>query len=72
MTRIHVDRASCEKALFFSVPGPVSDRLGPRPRDSLAALVSYGMTDAEIAEYHGLPRETVTHLRLLYDIRDGR
>jgi hypothetical protein len=47
------------------------DALGPYPREALAALVAYGLTDAEIARYHGLRPEAVSHLRLLWRIDPG-
>ncbi|MDG4647790.1 hypothetical protein P6F26_04995 [Roseibacterium sp. SDUM158017] len=72
MGHIRVERATGAKNLYFSLSAQVSDSLGPSPRDSLAALVAYGLNDAEIAEYLGFPRETVTHLRLLWELRDDR
>lgn len=37
--------------------------LGPMPRASLSAMVDYGLSDAEIGRYYGLPAATVTRLR---------
>ena len=50
---------------------PAPDALGPLPREALAALVDYGLTDAEIATYHALPTEIVTRLRMFWGIRSG-
>jgi len=37
--------------------------LGPMPRDSLRAMVDYGLNDAEIARHYGLSRTTIAKLR---------
>jgi DNA-binding NarL/FixJ family response regulator len=50
--------------------GPPRHRpLGPDPERALAALVGYGLSDADIARYHGLRKNTVRSLRLLWGIR---
>jgi hypothetical protein len=46
--------------------------LGPAPRAALAALVDYGMTDAEIARYHRLAPDLVTQLRAVWGIGQPR
>jgi hypothetical protein len=46
--------------------------LGPAPRAALAALVDYGMTDAEIARYHRLAPDLVTQLRVVWGIGQPR
>ncbi|MCD1627707.1 hypothetical protein K7H22_17015 [Seohaeicola saemankumensis] len=41
----------------------IAETLGSLPRAVLSALVDYGLTDEDIAEYHGLPRDLVAELR---------
>ncbi|MFO7759676.1 MAG: hypothetical protein R6V26_14585 [Roseovarius sp.] len=41
----------------------VLDALGPMPGEALAAMVDYGLSDAEIARYYGLSSELVATLR---------
>lgn len=41
----------------------VLDALGPMPGPTLAAMVDYGLSDAEIACYYGLSPEVITTLR---------
>lgn len=53
------------------LPVRVADALGPAPRDALAALVEYGLSDAEIARFRRLPQATVSHLRGFWGIRRG-
>ena len=42
--------------------------LGPTPRRALAALADLGLSDAEIARYHRLPRHCVSELRSIWNI----
>ncbi|SDZ34136.1 hypothetical protein SAMN05444004_11112 [Jannaschia faecimaris] len=44
--------------------------LGPTPKRCLEALADLGLSDAQIARYHGIPRTVVTEFRLLWRI-DG-
>ena len=75
----------CRQSLSHVCPGPVTraarghlfddrlgGRLGPAPCAALAALVDYGLTDAEIARYHRLAPEVVTQLRVLWRIGQPR
>lgn len=39
------------------------DALGPMPGAALAAMVDYGLSDAEIGRYYGLPPQMITILR---------
>ena len=34
--------------------------LGPMPREALVAMVDYGLSDAEIGRYFGLPHQMIT------------
>ena len=45
-----------------------AETLGAMPREALAALVDYGLSDADIARYHALPEDLVTRLRLGWGI----
>ena len=46
----------------------VTEKLGPAPRQGLSALVGYGLSDDEIAQYHGMAPQLVTNLRILWGI----
>lgn len=48
----------------------VQEALGPMPREVLAAMVDYGLSDAEISRYFSLPRDLITILRLHWGIAD--
>ena len=37
--------------------------LGPMPGEALAAMVDYGLNDAEIGRYFDLPHDVITTLR---------
>lgn len=41
----------------------VLEALGPMPGEALAALVDYGLSDAEIGQYFELPHQVITTLR---------
>jgi len=47
------------------------EALGPRPYEALAALADYGLSDSEIARYHGVPIEALTDLRAFWGIAPG-
>ena len=51
--------------------GAALDALGPLPREALEALVSYGLSDADIARYLRVLPEAVGLLRMLWDIAPG-
>ena len=42
--------------------------LGPMPGEALAALVDYGLSDAEIGQHFKLPHQVITTLRELWGI----
>ena len=42
--------------------------LGPMPRETLAAMVDYGLNDAEIGRYFKLGTGTVTSLRQYFGL----
>ncbi|MEH6833646.1 MULTISPECIES: hypothetical protein [Falsihalocynthiibacter] len=44
------------------------DILGPFPKQSLEALTDLGLSDAEIARYHMIPRRCVSELRTIWHI----
>jgi hypothetical protein len=46
----------------------VLEALGPMPAAALAAMVDYGLSDAEIARYYALAPEVVTTLRTYWRI----
>ena len=48
--------------------GELADPPGARPREALAALVDYGLSDAEIAPYHDLHPDLVADLLLGWGI----
>ena len=67
-------RIECPQAPLvapFLALGAALDALGPLPRAALEALVSYGLSDAEIARYHRVPPEAVGLLRVLWEIAPG-
>ena len=41
----------------------VAEALGPMPRETLNAMVDYGLSDVEISRYFKLGTDTVTSLR---------
>ena len=41
----------------------VLEAFGPMPGEALAALVDYGLSDAEIGQYFKLPHQVITTLR---------
>lgn len=43
--------------------------LGPYPRTCLETFHDLGLSDSEIARYFGIPRASVTGLRLMWNIR---
>lgn len=47
------------------------EALGPRPREALSALVDYGLSDEDIARYHGVARDAVVALRGHWGIGGG-
>ena len=49
----------------------IAETLGTAPRDSLAAMAGYGLSDDEIGRYYGLPPRAVTLLRVRWRI-DGQ
>lgn len=55
------DEAKCQRAV---------EALGPKPRASIAAMVDYGLNDAEIARYYGVSRAVVTRLRTVWAIAE--
>jgi len=59
--------AYCPRQSMWS--DPITEALGPRPREALSALVGYGLSDTEIARYNGLPNSTISYLRSLWNIR---
>ncbi len=50
----------------------VLDALGPMPAETLAAMVDYGLDDAEIARYFDLPRDMIATLRAHWRITGNR
>lgn len=49
----------------------IAETLGSAPRESLAAMAGYGLSDGEIGRYCGLPPRAVTRLRPHWGI-DGQ
>lgn len=41
----------------------ILDALGPAPCAALAAMVGYGLNDAEIGRYYGVPSEAIAAFR---------
>lgn len=46
----------------------ILETLGPMPAEALAAMVDYGLSDAEIARYYALSPEVITTLRRYWQI----
>lgn len=49
----------------------IIERLGPFPRDSLCAMVGYGLSDGEIGRYYQIPSQTIQDLRNAFGINHG-
>jgi hypothetical protein len=59
-------RLSCEAnlpVLSMEDACGILDALGPMPGEALAAMVDYGLSDAEIARYYGLSIDLIAILR---------
>lgn len=49
--------------------GPeISAALGPLPREALAAMAGYGLSDGEIGRYYDIATSTITDLRRIWGI----
>ena len=46
----------------------IAMKLGPRPVESLQAMVRYGLNDIEIADYYAMSPSSVRRLRALFGI----
>ncbi|MGS4947806.1 hypothetical protein ACVDG3_20215 [Meridianimarinicoccus sp. RP-17] len=68
MTRSRPDDDLDDPSLDENRRRRVAETLGPLPRAALSALVDYGLTDEDIAGYHGLPRDLVAELRAIWHI----
>lgn len=71
MTGTRFDQDLAGLALDDSRRRRIAETLGERPRDALSALVGYGLSDDDIARYHGLTREIVTGLREFWRLPPG-
>ncbi len=49
----------------------IFELLGPCPAQSLQAMIDYGLNDAEIGRYYGIPAKTIECLRNAFGITDA-
>lgn len=68
-------RIPCTKNLpAFDTDGakPMLEAFGPMPRETLSAMVDYGLSDADISRYFRISPDTVAALRQHYSDSDSR
>ena len=71
MPRVLLDIDSRPSSLAAARRRRIAETLGSAPRESLAAMAGYGLSDDEIGRYYGLPPRAVTKLRTRWGI-DGQ